>query len=256
MAEMSSYPQGRPSWVDLATPDADAARGFYGALFGWAFEVGPPETGGYTICRVQERSVAGLMAHQPDQAGMPAAWTTYLAVDDANDAEKRITEAGGTVLMAPMDVMTEGRMLLAQDPSGAVFGCWQPRNHTGAQLVGEPATMVWHELLSRDLEAAREFYATVFGYDLETIDAGGTPYIVCSIGGEQVAGLMAMPEAVPAEAPSNWAVYFGVADTDDALARLQSLGGTLLMGPEDSPYGRWAVVQDPQGAVFSLITAG
>ncbi len=254
MAEVKSYAPGTPSWVDLMTSDPEGARAFYGELFGWEFEIGGPETGNYTMCRVRGGSVAG-MGGQPAPDGMPTAWTTYMAIDDADAAARRAADSGGTLTMEPLDVGAEGRMALATDPTGAVFGIWQAGNHTGASLVNEPGALSWNELATRDLDAARRFYSAVFGYGWEDVDTGpeGPPYATFSVGGQAVGGAMQMGDQYAAEVPSYWMPYFGVADPDAATATGQRLGGSVMMPPTDSPYGRFAVLRDPQGGVFTVI---
>jgi predicted enzyme related to lactoylglutathione lyase len=177
---MSEYRQGVPCWVDLATSDRAAALEFYGAVFGWAF--GAPEAGqdSYTQARLLGKAVAGVFV--PGRPGVPVMWTTYLATDDVDVTAKAITEHGGQVLTGPMDVAAGVRVLVAADPTGAVFGAWQ--GVTGAELVNEPGTLIWNEVLTNDAPAARAFYADVFGlhvndpiseeFDYTTIQVDGT----------------------------------------------------------------------------------
>lgn len=174
---------------------------------------------------------------------------TYLSSADADATATAIEAAAGTVLTGPLDVMDQGRMLVARDPSGAVFGVWQPRSHRGAQLVDEPGSRAWSELVTPDHAAARRFYPSIFAYQTEDMDIGAAePYVLF-----KVAGMMAAPPGLPPEAPSSWMTYFAVADTDATVGRVQSSGRGLLFGPQDSEYGRFAVVSDPQGAVLSVI---
>src|SRR3954470_3527687 len=134
---------GTPIWVDLGTPDVDAAVDFYGGLFGWqADEAGDPaETGGYRMFRNADRAVAGVGPLQSDQ--QPPLWTTYIATEDADETARKVQGAGGTVLMPPFDVLDAGRMAIFADPAGAVFGVWQPGQHTGAELFNEPVSLTW-----------------------------------------------------------------------------------------------------------------
>lgn len=247
MGEFTSYRHGTPSWVDLGTTDLAAAREFYGRLLGWSYEVGPPETSYYTLCRLRDRNVAGMYELMPELTaqGVPPNWATYIDVDSADDVAKRIAEAGGEIVQPPMDVMDQGRVLMARDPSGAVFGCWQPGSHIGAQLANEPGTLTWNELLSRDVDAALRFYTTVFGHGTQQVDAGGQPYTLLTVADHPIGGLMAMPAEVPAEVPSYWLTYFLVDDTDAAVATARGGGGQVKYGPTDSPYGRMAVLADP-----------
>jgi uncharacterized protein len=256
VATRTSYDPGTPSWVDLMTPDRDAAIRFYGALFGWRFEVGPPESGHYTTCLVDGDPVAGIGETPRDADGAPAfppAWTTYLATADVDATAKQVTDAGGTVLVPPADVMDAGRMAVAADPTGAVVGLWQPRRHTGARRVHEPGALTWTELATPDPGAAGAFYAAVFDHGRDRVDAGGVPYTTLTVAGTAVAGLMPRTDEVPTGAPAAWLAYFAVADADAAAVAAVTGGGAVLVAPVDTPYGRVAVLADPAGAVFAVI---
>jgi predicted enzyme related to lactoylglutathione lyase len=256
MAEFTSYAPGTPCWVDLATSDVAAARTFYSSLFGWDYEEGPPETGGYVNAKIRGKNVAGIFTLSPEmrEQGVPPVWTTYLASDDAGHAAKLIEEAGGTIVAGPMQVLEFGTMVVARDPSGATFGVWQGAKHIGAELANEPGTLTWSELLTRDLATARRFYEDAFGYQTEEMDMGAdSPYVLIKVGDHMVGGLMTMPSAVPDRVPSHWMSYFAVTDADAAVETVKRGGGEVLMEPMDSPYGRFAAVADPQGAVFTVI---
>ena len=247
MPEVSSYAPGVPCWVDLMTTDPDAARGFYAALFDWEYEIGGPETMYYSQASVRGKRVAGI-AGQPEPGAMPVAWTVYLATDDIDGTAKRIADAGGTLNVGPDDVMDQGRYAVATDPTGAVFGLWQAGRHFGAELINEPGAFSWAELSTPDLDAARRFYSSVFGYRWEDVDtgAGGPRYATFAVAADPVGGAMQQSDH-----PPYWGVYFAVADTDAAVAKAQERGGAVLMPATDSPYGRFAALRDPQGAIFS-----
>jgi len=250
--EMKSYENGTPSWVDLGTADQAKAMEFYAGLFGWDVQDGPPEAGGYRMAMLKDKPVAGLGPQQ--NPGTPY-WSTYISVDDAAAVTVTVTDLGGSVLVAPMDVMGFGHMAVLADPQGAVFSIWQPGTHKGAGLVNEPGAFSWCELITTDVTAASGFYASVFGWEAETHGDPGSPggYTEFKVSGRSVAGMMAKPPNLPAEVPPFWAVYFSVADTDAAVARITELGGTRMMGPTDIEPGRFAVVADPAGAVFNVI---
>jgi predicted enzyme related to lactoylglutathione lyase len=248
------WPDGTPCWVDLGTADIAKAISFYSSTFGWQVEPGGPEVGGYSVGRLDGRRVAGIGPNmtQPDA---PSTWATYLAVSDADAAATRITRAGGTVLTGPMEVMDLGRMLVATDVTGATFGIWQARKHTGVELANAPGAFTWSEHMSRDFEGAKAFYAAVFGYEYGDMSSDGFSYATLLINGQQVVGgIGAFPPGDEAGHPPYWAVYFGTADTDKAVELAVSHGGRLIRPAADSPYGRMAVVADDQGAVFSLIS--
>ncbi len=249
---MTSYRAGTPSWIDVMPTDAEAARAFYGALFGWEFDIGPEEAGHYAMATVRGKTVAGIGGHPAPDA--PVAWTTYFATDDADATAAAITEAGGTVVVAPMDVMDNGRLAVALDPGGAVVGLWQARKHRGAQVVNEPVSLVWSELNSPHLDAAESFYTRVFGYEVsQEGDGEQWDYRTFSLPGTHypLGGMMPLPAP---EVPPHWGVYFAVADTDATVAKGRELGATILREATDSPYGRSGVIQDPQGAVFTAMT--
>jgi uncharacterized protein len=252
MPEMSAYGDGMPSWTDLASPDLAGSKAFYAALFGWeAFTVPQPEAGGYTLFSLGGKQVAGVGPIMSE--GQPPAWMTYVNVTDVDGTVKKIADAGGNVVMAPMDVMDQGRMAVFSDPTGAVLGLWQPGNHTGAQLVNEPGTYCWSELATRNAESAKTFYAAVFGWDAHTESAGSMAYTEFKLGGNSIAGMFEIGGDMPPDMPQRWGVYFAVADCDAAVGTASALGATVIQPPMDIPVGRFAALTDPQGAHFSVI---
>lgn len=253
---MPEYAPGTPSWVELSSPDTDASAAFYGALLGWsATEPGPvEETGGYRMFQQGDLRIAGLMGHM--QEGQPTAWSTYISVADADATAAKVEAAGGSVVVPPMDVMDIGRMAFFADPTGAVFGIWQPRTFAGADLVNEPVSLVWNEVLTRDAEAGRAFYTAVFGWHAGRPNFEGAPdsYTVWELGERSVGGMMEMTdEYFPAEIPPHWGVCFAVADCDAVAARARELGATVTQEPMDMPIGRFAGFVDPQGASFTVM---
>lgn len=250
----TAWGDGTPCWVDLGVTDVPKAGAFYAALFGWDAHQGPPEAGGYALCLKGGRQVAGI-GPKMGPADEPSAWTTYLATSDAAQTAAKIKAAGGHVLVEPMDVMEQGRMAVAADPDGAVFGLWQARSHTGVQLANEPGSLTWNENLSRDFDGNKAFYHSVFGYGYGDMSDGGFRYATLKIGGTEVGGIGELGSSYPADVPAHWSVYFSVEDTDTAVAKVTGLGGTTVRPPWDTPYGRMAVVADDHGAVFSVIMA-
>jgi uncharacterized protein len=252
MPERSEYAPGTPSWVDIGT-DVDAAKQFYGALFGWGTQDAGPveETGGYGFFTKDGKLVAG---YGPQQNPGPPFWSSYVNVADLADTTQRVRDAGGTVVVDPMQVMDAGSMAVYQDPQGAFISAWQPAGHLGAQVVNEPGAFSWNELNARDVAAAKAFYPAVFGWAHETHEGGPMPYTEWKLGGESIAGMLPMPPGVPDMVPSHWLVYFAVDDSDAAAAKVQELGGSVMMPGIDSPAGKFSVVADPQGAAFAVIT--
>lgn len=247
------WPDGTPSWVDLMVPDRDKAARFYSSLFGWNVEVGAAETGYYGMAAIAGRPVAGIGQIPEDQADMPAMWTTYLSVSDVDKTLSAVGEAGGQVVSPAMDVLTAGRMAIAVDPAGAVFGLWQPGDHLGTQVTVAPGTIAWNECLSRDYPAAKAFYESVFGYGFDDMSNEEFTYAVLTVAGRPVGGIGSMPKEVPADVPSNWGVYFAVADADEAAAKAAEFGGTAVGPPWDTPFGRQVRIFDDQGVGFVVI---
>src|SRR5512139_4298353 len=169
MAERSRYEPGIPSWVDLSSQDPKAAAAFYEHLFGWAADWDPrPEAGGYGQFRLRGKAVAGIGPTFGE--GMPSVWNTYIATEDAAATAARVRDAGGLVIMEPMQIFDAGTMAVFQDPTGGFFSAWQADQHIGAELVNESGTLCWNELASRDLEAAKAFYPAVFGWSVQSSD--------------------------------------------------------------------------------------
>jgi uncharacterized protein len=246
------WPQGTPSWVDLMVPDPTAAGEFYSRLFGWEVLDLGEEAGGYRIAQTSGRPAAGI-GPVPEDQQLPAVWTTYIAVDDVDDIVSKVSSSGGQTLMPAMDVMNAGRMAIVSDPAGAVFGLWQAREHKGAEIVNEPGALTWNENMTRDYDAARKFYAEVFGYEYEDVGDESFKYSVLRLSGSPVGGIGEISATMPAEVPPHWMPYFSVADTDEIIDRAQALGGAVVMPAQDSPYGRMAILVGPQGERFAVI---
>ncbi len=277
MPNRDNYPAGTPGWVDLATADAAGAKEFYGGLFGWEWEDVPGPDGGvmYSTSSLAGRLVAGisqitpemgdipphppivnfLMSRKspitPEMGDIPTVWSTYFITDSADESHAAVLAAGGTEIMPPCDIMDTGRMAIAADDQGAPFGLWEPRSHRGMGVVLEPGAHSWTELIVPDLERAARFYGAVFGWGLEDAPYGDGPvYKLWMREGGMVAGLMQLPSP---EVHNCWNIYFGTADAADAAARTAELGGRVLRGPFPTPGGDVAVLQDPQGGVFSVL---
>jgi predicted enzyme related to lactoylglutathione lyase len=243
-----NQPDGTPTWIDLGIPDLERAMAFYGALFGWEFEVGPPETMRYTQCLLGGRRVAAL-AENPNPQADRFWWGLYLATADCDATARRVADAGGTVLVEPVDVMDQGRMALARDPVGAQFGLWQGRAHIGCEVVNEPGALLRNDLITPDPEPARAFYAAVFDFTLDgNPDLPGLDFtFLRRPDGHEIGGIM----GVEAEPSSGWSTLFEVADTDAAVERAIEAGGKAGT-PEDFVYGRLAHITDPFGTDFSV----
>ena len=254
MAEFTSYAHGTPCWVDVTSSDISGTNAFYSGLFGWTAEGLGEAAGGYTMYTLNGKNVAAASPPPPGSEGSPPHWTTYLASDDVDETARKIRDAGGTVLVDPFDVFDSGRMTIAQDPTGAVFGVWQADTHIGAQLANEPGTLSWNQCQTDDPGRAAAFYEQVFGYEIDEVDLGGEePFRVLKVEGRGVAGVR---DQVPqlSGAPPHWSTVFAVADTDETCRKAVELGGEVLLEPLDLPdIGRLAVLQDQAGAVFQVI---
>jgi predicted enzyme related to lactoylglutathione lyase len=253
MADWIEYPPGTPSWVDLTTSDVDAAAGFYGSLFGWeTVEAGPvEETGGYRMFTLDGALVAGL---SPMVAvGQSPAWTTYISSADADATAAAVRDAGGSVMVPPLEVMTAGRMgAFADAAGGAVFGVWQPREHRGAQVANRVGALTWNELDTHDPAAAQEFYGAVFGWAAEPLELEGqVVYYSWKLDGRTIGGMLPMGEDFPPEARPSWLAYFGVGDLDAASVEVEKVGGRPIAPRREMPAGAFTVFADPQGAVFA-----
>ncbi|MBX6721922.1 MAG: VOC family protein [Dactylosporangium sp.] len=252
---MATVTPGMPCWVDLASPDVEAARRFYGELFGWTSQVAPePEAAGYTTFRKGDKAVAAV-GPLMDQGRQPA-WTTYFATGDAEATAARVEGIWGKVVMWPTDVLGYGRMALFRDTTGAPFGVWQPGSMSGEEISGAPGSRTWSELMTRNPEGAKEFYADVLGWRSRGSRYDASNYTIFEIGDTVTAGMMPMDgDGWPADMPPHWAVYFEVEDVDATAATAKRLGGSVSVPPTDSPAGRFAVLADPHGASFSVITS-
>jgi hypothetical protein len=232
--------------------DLAATQDFYGALFGWEFRPGWQRLGPCVRALVDGQEVAEI-SQLPPGRHLRVAWTPYLASDDVDLTAEQVRHCGGTVGVGPLDAADAGRLAIASDPSGAVFGIWQAAAHRGTAVSGVPGTPVWHELLTRDSVVVAGFYGTVFGYEEEWIASADVDYVTLHVKGRPVAGIHGVGTALPRDRGSHWLTCFEVADTDVVVRRLTHLGGHLLEPVRNTPHGRVATVADPEGAVFRLV---
>ena len=258
MTLTATHAPGTFCWADLGTTDTAAAKRFYTGLFGWSVEDRP--MGGdqyYTMFELGGKVVAALYQQQEDQrkAGIPPSWLSYITVESADRSAARAAELGGNILAPAFDVLEVGRMALIQDPTGAVVALWEARTHSGAALMAEPGAMCWNELATRDPAKAGEFYAELLGWQRDSMPMEKFEYTVFKQGEQMTGGMMPiLPEW--GQMPPNWAVYFAVDDCDGRAATAEKLGGKVMVPPTDIPnVGRFAVIQDPQGAVLSILQA-
>lgn len=253
MAQRTSYPHGAPAWADVSSPDVAASAAFYGGLFGWEHRLPArsEETGGYGMFALQGGVVTGIGPLQEPDA--PAAWTTYIAVDDADEAAIRAIEHGGEIALGPIDVLDAGRMAFLVDPVGAFVGVWQAGLHAGAALVDEPGAVGWSELACAQPEATKAFYAAVFGWSAQPSEIDRGDYETFDTDSGPVAGLLTIDDRCP-DTTTQWMTYIVVADAGATAERTPRLGGVVSVEPFDvAGAGRIAVLTDPFGACFSLL---
>jgi uncharacterized protein len=253
MANATAAIANKPAWVDLSSADPAGSRDFYAKLFGWDIVVSPdPQYGGYAMAQLGGKDVAGIGPTQ--SPGAPTAWMLYIGTQDPESVASEVRAAGGTVIAPPFDVGDQGRMAVFQDPTGAFISAWQP---TGMSefVSGVPNTFSWAELNARGIEKALPFYNHVFGWTHTTqpMGEGQGDYTEFQLGGVSLSGGLEMSPMVPAEVPSYWGIYFGVVDVDSSYQSALAAGALEMVSPRDFPGGRFAIVSDPQGAVFGLL---
>lgn len=255
MGDVTTLNPGTFCWAELATTDQKGAKAFYGALFGWDIKdepMGPTET--YTLFKLRGRDSAATytMREEERKQGMPPHWNMYVGVKSADDVAKRAGELGGKVVAPPFDVMEAGRMSVIQDPTGAYVCLWEGKKSTGLQVKREPGALCWTELTTGDTKAAEKFYTQLFGWGAKHSTMPGMEYTEFQVGGTSEGGMMPTPKDMP-NVPPNWLPYFEVRDPDASAAKAGSLGAKMIVPPTDIPQvGRFAIVQDPQGAVFAI----
>ncbi len=247
----TAWPTGIPCWIDVMTPDVQAAQQFYSQLFGWQFADHGPQYGGYHLAASQGRPVAGLGPVMRE--GEPTVWSTYFATDDIALTSDRIRQAGGTMMVEPMEVPQMGHMAIAVDPQGAVFGLWQASGMIGMQRFNEDNAPVWNDLHTTDVEKASQFYAHVFGFTVgDSHMPGRQDYRTFTVEGEGRGGITALEDA-PAEVPPHWLSWIMVADADATAQAATERGATLVAPPFDAPWGRSAIFTDPWGATLAVM---
>jgi predicted enzyme related to lactoylglutathione lyase len=274
MAERDGYIPGVPCWVDTSQPDPESAVAFYRDLFGWEFEdVMPPDSEGkYFIARLRGGDVAAV-GSIPEAAPPVAMWNTYVWVDNADETASKVRDSGGSVVMDPFDVMDAGRMAVFTDTEGAAFCIWQAKENKGAQIVNEHGSLNFNDLHTRDVEGAKSFYGSVFGWRTLELDGGFQAWTLPGYGDylerdnpglrdqqadvgapkgfeDVVASIFPIGDDQP-DVPPHWGVTFGVDDADAIADKATALGGDVLLPPFDAPWVRTTVIADPQGATFT-----
>jgi predicted enzyme related to lactoylglutathione lyase len=255
MPKTTTFPTGAPIWVELMTSDPDGAAEFYGEIFGWTAESPNEEFGGYVNLSKGDERIAGCMRND-GSAATPDLWSVYLASPNAAKTVEAATARGAQVVVPPMEVGDLGTMAVVIDAGGAAVGVWQPGTHAGFDLYGEHGAPGWFELHTLAYDDAVKFYEEVFEW--ETHVASDDPEFRYTTFGKDEDGKAGIMDATTASGdgePSHWRIYFTSDDVDATLARVAELGGTVVQGPDDTPYGRLAVAADPTGARFALASS-
>jgi predicted enzyme related to lactoylglutathione lyase len=260
MPTVTMHAIGTFCWPELSTSDPLAAKKFYSTMFGWQTkdtDMGPQ--GVYTIFTLDGKDVSACykMDAKQAQTGMPPYWGTYISVENADAAVAKAKTLGGTVMMEPFDVMEHGRMAVITDPQGATFCVWQAKTNIGVQVHGEPNSLGWTQLNAKDTGVAKKFYTELIGWKVQEDampgEMGGGSYTTWLKADGPAGGMMAMPPGAPA--PSHWLPYFAVTNVDTSAQNAGSLGAKTYVPPTDIPgTGRFAVLADPQGATFAVVT--
>lgn len=268
MSERKEYPAGVPCYVDSGRKDPQAAMDFYGGLFGWEFENMSPEGAPrYFSGKIDGRVVAGV-GEQPDMDWAPV-WNTYVRVDDADAAAADVEKAGGKVTLPPFDIGPAGRMAAFDDREGASLCVWQPGMSLGAEEVNGAGSWVFSTLHSADRAAAEAFYDSVFGWrfgeagdplvmkpgylDFLTQDDPELPGRLEEMGAPEGFGdVVATTRSAGDGVAPHWEITFGVEDCDVSAARVNELGGTVVVEPFDAPWVRAALVRDTDGVEFTI----
>ncbi|CAL9464732.1 VOC family protein [Streptomyces sp. enrichment culture] len=252
---MAGPTEGAPIWADAMFTDMEGAKTFYGDVLGWTFGEEASDYGNYTQAYADGKAVAAIVPPMPSEGGEapPSAWCLYLSSSDVEAAARKVRENGGEVLMGPMAVDDFGSMLIARDPGGVTFGVWQPGTHRGFEAQAVPGAYCWAEVYTRDAAKTDAFFPAVFPYGVQRVASEEMDFKVFRLGDDAVLGRMRMGEEFPPDIPPFISVYFTVEDVDAAIGRATTHGAKVLYGPMDSPFGRFAGLLDPQGAVFSLI---
>ncbi|ATY12062.1 VOC family protein [Amycolatopsis sp. AA4] len=242
------WPNGTPCWIDYGASDVKAAEDFYGSLFGWEFEDSGAEFATYHLATKNGEQVCGFAPLSTPEDS--PAWTTYLAADDVEAAAERIRQAGGSVVVEPMDLGPIGKMLIALDSDGSGLGVWQAGERTGVRLYNEPGSLIWNEAILEDPVSARKFYSAVFGHTFDKA-SDGEGHATFAVDGSPAGGVGGRESGLP----RGWLVCFATGSVEETAAKAEAAGGKVTAGRVDTHVGRLAVLEDPWGGAFSVVQA-
>ncbi|HLW55487.1 MAG TPA: VOC family protein [Candidatus Angelobacter sp.] len=259
MANIDKHPPGSFCWLELATTDQKSAKSFYSLLFGWSsneFPIGEGEM--YTIFQLKGRDAAAGYTMRKEQRtqGIPSHWMLYISAASADQTQEKARQAGGTILQPAFDVAQNGRMAVLKDATGAIFSVWQPNQTQGIAIANEDNSFCWADLNTSAADRASKFYSSVFGWKFEKSQHDSSGYLHIKNGEQFIGGI---PPLEPGEAhlPPHWLAYFMVADAEATQKKAADLGAKILMPAHKMEgVGTWAIVADPQGAVFAVFKPG
>ena len=249
MTDFASHQPGTFCWIELATNDTAGAKKFYTSLFDWTTnEHDMGEMGTYYIFQKNGKDAGAMYQLGADMKDTPPNWLSYVAVTSADDAVAKANSLGAKGVHGPFDVYDMGRMAVIQDSQGAHFAVWQAKSSRGLHVRDEENTLCWNELQARDVAAGKAFYPALFGWRVKE----SPDYTEWHLGEHAIGGML--PSQAPPQVPAYWMPYFAVADCDATVEKAKAAGAFLFAGPMDiEKVGRFAVLSDPQGAVFAVI---
>lgn len=251
---------GKVVWRDLLTNTPDESRRFYGELFGWEFEkpgidIGIGGAGAYTLIRHEGRLIGGIVDTVAiGRSENISQWITTMAVTDIEAAVGRVADAGGSVMSPPESIGSRGQMAVVEDPTGAVFAMLQTSEGDPPDYEPDYNGWLWDELWTSDVGKATDFYRTVIGFQYTDHDINVTDhdYRVLKMNDTPRAGVL--PNPFEGERPV-WVNYLRVEDPSAITARVENLGGTILVEAQERPIGgEVAFIAGPSGAGVALQT--
>lgn len=238
-------------WVDLVTEDVEAARRFYGGLFGWEFEPVDPE-GDYTLIRKDGVLMGGILFSDRLENRPESRWVPYLSVPDVDAAARTAGRLGGQVLRAPRDLPDRGRLAVVEDGDGAVLALLRAAGGDTPERELAVGRWMWAELWTGAPEGAIPFYEALGGWRHEEVGGtGGEPYVLFRQDDDYRGGMVRMPWP---DVEAHWVPYVLVEDPAAVAARVEGLGGRLLLSPGEVSHHGAAVMVDPSGAALAVQT--
>lgn len=256
MYKVTKYPHGTFSWADCNSTNWDAGKKFYSEVLGWQTEDLPMGEGVfYTMFKQDGENVGAINPMQAEMQvqGVPSHWSTYITVDDVDALVDKVKELGGTVVAEPFDVFDDGRMMVIQEPTGATVSLWQAKNTIGAGLVNTVGAMLWNELMTREPQKSMDFFGKLLGWEFTKQENQGEYYMMLN-NGRANGGILKIDEDM-GDMPSNFMVYYHVADLDASVEKVKSLGGAVHVQAHADGVGHFAMIADPQGAMLYIMQA-